>query len=256
MAGPEIRGELVAFGRRLHERGFVAATDGNLSVRLPGGGFLATPTGLPKAELREDLLALLNEEGKPAGGKPPSSEWPLHLAIYRSRPDVGAVVHAHPPFATTLACLGRTLDRPLLSEAVMALGPVALVPFELPSTAELARRAAEALGGEGKALLLANHGAVTVGEDLRTAFYRMESLEHTARITYYAGLSGGGEPLPAEAVRALTRLGKEYRLARPEEAPCPGCPLVQGTPRFSLGEEELVRLLTDFLRFRSGEPRG
>lgn len=256
MTVEEARGELAAFGRRLHERGFVAATDGNLSVRLPGGGFLATPTGLPKAELREELLAALDEAGNPVGGNPPSSEWPLHLALYRNRPDVCAVVHAHPPFATTLACLGRSLDRPLLSEAVMALGPVPLVPFALPSTAELARKAAEALGASGKALLLANHGAVTVGEDLRTAFYRMESLEHTARITYYAGLSGGGQALPDDTVRALERLGREYRMARPDSAPCPGCPLADGASRFALGEEELVRLLVDFLRFRSGESRG
>lgn len=253
MAGESARGELVAFGKRLHERGFVAATDGNLSVRLPGGGFLATPTGLPKAELREDLLALLDGEGHPSAGGGPSSEWPLHLALYKSRPDVGAVVHAHPPFATTLACLGRTLDRPLLSEAVTALGPVALVPFELPSTPDLARKAAEALGKEGRALLLANHGAVTVGEDLRTAYYRMESLEHTARITYYAGLSGGGHPLSQEAVRALERLGKEYRLAPPAAPPCLHCPHAQDRLPDGLGEEALVRLLVDFFRFRSGD---
>lgn len=256
MTEEEAREELVAFGKRLHERGFVAATDGNLSVRLPSGGFLATPTGLPKAELREELLAALDEAGTPAGGNAPSSEWPLHLALYRSRPDVRAVVHAHPPFATTLACLGRSLDRPLLSEAVMSLGPVALVPFALPSTLELALKAAEALGASGKALLLANHGAVTVGEDLRTAFYRMEALEHTARITYYAALSGGGQVLPDEAVQALERLGRGYRLARPDASPCPGCPLAAGPSRFALEEEELVRLLTDFLRFRSGESRG
>ena len=115
------RKDLVTFGRRLYEKGFVASTDGNLSARLPEGGFLTTPTGLPKGELSEALIASLDAEGRPVAGKP-SSEWPMHMAIYRARPDVGAVVHAHPPFATALACAGRGIDRPVLSEVVISLG--------------------------------------------------------------------------------------------------------------------------------------
>ncbi len=244
----EVRRDLVDFGRRLHGRGFVAATDGNLSARLANEGFLCTPTALPKEELREDLLARLDAGGRPLSGNP-SSEWPLHLALYQARPDVGGVVHAHPPFATALACLGRGLDRPLLSEAVLALGTVPLVPFELPSTPDLARRAAEILGG-GAAALLSNHGAVAVGPDVRTAYYRMETLEHTARITLYTDALGGGRELPDAVVRDLDSMRARYALASAPGRPCDGCPAAGGGGRF-VGEEDLVRLLSEFARFHS-----
>jgi L-fuculose-phosphate aldolase len=244
----EVRRDLVDFGRRLHERGYVAATDGNLSARVSPQGFLCTPTGLPKEELAENLLARMDAGGLPVSGRP-SSEWPLHLALYRARADVGAVVHAHPPFATALACLGRGLDRPLLSEAVLALGAVPLVPFELPSTPELARKTAEILG-EGQAALLANHGAVAVGPDVRTAFYRMETLEHTARITLYTDALGGGRALPETVIRDLESMKSRYALAAPPGPPCADCPASGGEGRV-VGEEDLVRLLAEFARFHS-----
>ena len=151
----EARRALVTYGRRLYEKGFVAASDGNLSVRLPGGGFLVTPTGLPKGELSEGVMVHLNSEGHPTAGQP-SSEWPMHTAIYEARADVSVVVHAHPPFATALACAGRGIVRPVLSEVVISLGTVPLAPFELPSTKSLAQGVASALGGNA-AVLLANH---------------------------------------------------------------------------------------------------
>ena len=223
MTADEARRDLVQYGRRLYEKGFVAATDGNLSVRLPDGGFLATPTGLPKGELSEGVMAHLDKEGRPVTGQP-SSEWPMHWAIYWARPDVTAIVHAHPPFATALACAGRGIDRPVLSEVVISLGTVPLAPFELPSTEGLAQGVASALGGNA-AVLLANHGAVTVGPDLRTAYYRMETLEQAARITLYADLLGGGKPLPEPAVRALKGLGEGYGLAPLPSPACERCPV-------------------------------
>lgn len=245
---PEAAGkDLVEYGRRLYEKGFVAATDGNLSVRLPDGGFLATPTGLPKGELSESVMAHLNSEGHPTSGQP-SSEWPMHWAIYGARPDVSAVVHAHPPFATALACAGRGIDHPVLSEVVISLGTVPLAPFELPSTEGLARGVASALGGNA-AVLLANHGAVTVGPDLRTAYYRMETLEQAARITLYAGLLGGGKPLPEPAVRALKGLGEGYGLAPLPSAACEHCPVAAGEPgAVVLRRDELAKLLAEFAR--------
>jgi len=247
--------DLVTYGRRLYDKGFVASTDGNLSARLPDGGFLATPTGLPKGELSQALLASLDPEGQPLSGKA-SSEWPMHLAIYRARPDVNAVVHAHPPFATALACAGRAIDRPVLSEVVISLGTVPLAPFDLPSTEGLADRVAAALGSHA-AVLLANHGAVTVGPDPRTAYYRMETLEQAARITLYADLLGGGQPLPEPAVRALRGLGEGYGLAPLPSAACEGCPVAAGERgALVLRREELARLLAEFARvYPGGKPQ-
>lgn len=240
------RQDLVEFGRRLYERGFVAATDGNLSVRLASGGFLTTPTGLPKGELQPDLIVPLDPSGQPSAGRP-SSEWPMHHAIYRARPDVGAVVHAHPPFATALACSGHSIEEPFLSEVVISLGAVPLVPFELPSTGRLAESVSRALEAH-QAALLANHGAVSVGPDLRTAYYRMETLEHTARIFYYSRVLGGSQSLPRPAVEALKTMGAGYGLA---PLPCPACercPLAAGEDGITLKREELVRMLIEFAR--------
>jgi L-fuculose-phosphate aldolase len=249
VAEGETRRDLAAFGRRLHERGFVAATDGNLSVRL-GTGFLTTPTALPKGELDEALIVQLDAEGRPVSGAP-SSEWPMHAAIYRTRPDVNAIVHAHPPFATALACAGRSIERPFLSEAVMALGVVPLVPFALPSTVDLATKVAEA-ALKHDAVLLANHGAVTVGPDLRTAYYRMETLEQTSRIYLYAELLGGGEPLPHGAVETLRGMGEGFRIASLPSPFCERCPVASGQEGVGLGRDELVKLLVEFARVYPG----
>ena len=250
MAGSGSRDDLVLYGRRLYEKGFVAATDGNLSVRLEGGGFLATPTGLPKGELRPELMAELDAEGHPVSGRV-SSEWPMHLEVYKALPEASAVVHAHPPFATALACAGLAIDRPMLSEVVMSLGTVPLVPFELPSTEDLARKVAEGLRGH-VAVLLANHGAVTVGPDIRSAYYRMETLEQTARVFLYAQLLGGARTIPAPAVEALKALGSGYGLAPLPSPACEGCPIAAGEDAVLLRRDELAALLAEFARVERG----
>ena len=239
--------DLVRFGIRLHDRGYVSATDGNLSARLPGGGFLTTPSGLPKVELTEAALVRLDESGIPAAGGKPSSEWPMHGAIYSARPDVGAVVHAHPPFATALACAGTPLDRPILSEVVISLGKVPLIPFALPSTRELALTVARGLG-DHSAALLANHGAVTVGDSPRSAYYRMETLEQAARIHLYTRLLGGGAPLPRESVEALRTLGEGYSLASLPSGECRNCPVAAGEEGIYLRREQLQEWLREFAR--------
>jgi L-fuculose-phosphate aldolase len=251
LAASATRDDLVTYGRKLHERGFLAATDGNLSLRLPEGGFLATPTGLPKCELRPEVIVSLDGAGMPLSGRV-SSEWPMHLAIYSRIPEAGAVVHAHPPFATALACAGIAIDRPMLSEVVISLGTVPLVPFELPSTHDLAIRVAEGLAGH-VAVLLANHGAVTIGPDVRTAYYRMETLEQTARIFLYAQLLGGARPLPQQAVEALRGLGAGYGLAPLPSPACEGCPIAAGKEGITLQRDDLVSLLAEFARVYPGQ---
>ena len=191
-------------GRKMWDRGWVAANDGNLSRRLGEGLFLVTPAGVSKGALTTDMLLVVDSLGRmtaPSSYRP-SSELPLHLACYQARPDVGAVCHAHPPAATAFACAHLGLEEPLLGEAVMALGPVPCAPYGRTGTAELPAAVLPFLPGHD-ALLLANHGAVTLGPDLERAYWRMETLEHTARIHLNVRLLGGGVPLTPEQAAAL-----------------------------------------------------
>ncbi len=164
-----------------------------------------------RGRVNETLLAAVSPSGQGKSGRL-SSEWPLHFAVYRRDPGVGAIVHAHPPCATALACSLETFDTGFLSEAVMSLGEVPVVPYEMPSSETLADAVAAALRNR-RAALLANHGAVTVGPDIRTAFYRMESLEHSARIFLNARILGGARRLDDEEIAALLRLAEGYALA-------------------------------------------
>ena len=191
-------------GRKMWDRGWVAANDGNLSRRLGEGLFLVTPAGVSKGALTTDMLLVVDSLGRmtaPSSYRP-SSELPLHLACYQARPDVGAVCHAHPPAATAFACAHLGLEEPLLGEAVMALGPVPCAPYGRTGTAELPAAVLPFLPGHD-ALLLANHGAVTLGPDLERAYWRMETLEHTAQIHLNVRLLGGGVPLTPEQAAAL-----------------------------------------------------
>ena len=204
MTESEGRGLLCELGRRMWQKGWVAANDGNLSVRLPDGLILTTPTGVSKGELRPEALVTVDLEGRVcSGGLLPSSELGMHLLCYRLRGDVGGVVHAHPPAATAFACARRAIDAPILGETLMTLGTVPVTEYARSGTPALPE-ALSPLIREHNAVLLANHGAVTVGEDPLRAYYRMETVEHTALIHLYAGLLGGGVPLPLEEQSALS----------------------------------------------------
>ena len=195
-------------GRRMWDKGWVAANDGNLSRRLGEGLFLVTPAGVSKGFLTPDMLLVVDAEGRCAGGNPssfrPSSETPLHLECYRRRSDVGGVCHAHPPAATAFACARLGLDAPILGETVMALGTVPCAPYGRTGTQELPRNAGPLLEGHD-AVLLANHGALTVGKDLEEAYYRLEILEHTAQIHLNVRALGGGVPLSRDEIDELRR---------------------------------------------------
>lgn len=192
-------------GRRMWERGWVAANDGNLSRRLGEGLYLITPAGVSKGFLTPDMLVVVDSEGRAvsAGGTfRPSSETPLHLECYRRRPDVSGVCHAHPPAATAFACARMGLEEPLLGEAVLSLGRVPCAPYGRTGTEELPRAAGPLLEGHN-AVLLSNHGAVTMGPDLESAYWRMETLEHTAQVSLNVRLLGGGVPLTPEQAAEL-----------------------------------------------------
>jgi L-fuculose-phosphate aldolase len=190
------RAAIVRVCRRLYSAGLIAGQDGNVSVRLPGDRILVTPSGMSKVDVRAADLVILSLDGaKRSGRHAPSSEVAVHLEIYAGRPDVGAVVHAHPPTATGFAVAGETLPENVLPELDMTVGRVALVPYARPGTDRLAKKFRPLLAAHD-AWLMANHGAVTVGTTLTAAHQRMESLEHAARILLAARAVGRIIPLP------------------------------------------------------------
>lgn len=198
--------------RKMWQQGWVAANDGNVSVKLDDGTFLATPTGVSKSFITPDKLVRIDGEGKVLEGAPgykPSSEIKMHLRCYRERPDVGAVVHAHPPTATGFAVAGKSLDKYSMIETVIAIGSIPLTPYGTPSTDEVPEAITPYLA-EHDVMLLQNHGALTVGCDLITAYYRMETLELFAKISLVAELLGGAKEIPMPEIDKLLYLRENY----------------------------------------------
>ena len=215
-----VRADIVEVGRRLHDRGYVASNDGNVSVRLGDDRLVTTPTGVSKGFMTPDMMVTTDLSGrKLAGDREPSSELLMHLAVYEHRPEVRAVVHAHPPTATGFSVAGIALDRAVLAEVVCTLGSIPIADYGTPSTNELAdavRRHIRAHDG----LLLANHGALTVADELYAAYYKMETVEHFARISLVARQLGREHLLSREEVDRLQGLRDRYGIA----APAPLCP--------------------------------
>ncbi len=210
----ELRRELVRFGKWLHRLGFMPGTSGNLSVRLDAERLLATPTGASKSLLRAADMVILDYNGRQISGtRKVTSEIGMHLAIYRERPDIDAVIHSHPPIATAFACAGRALDETLCQEAVMTLGAVPLASYATTGTHEVAASLAPHVATHD-AILMANHGAVTYGPNLLDAFQKMETLEHLANIRLIAHHLGTPRALtPLELEKVLLAKAKYSRNA-------------------------------------------
>ncbi len=197
------RSALVSCGRRLDVLGFTPATDGNVSVRLGADVILVTPAGREKGELSPEDLLLVDLEGRIVqGAGRPSTEMPMHLLCYRRRGDVGGVVHAHPPIATAFAAAGVPLDAPVMPEIVLTVGTIPLVPYATPGTEQLAQALEPWVDGHD-AFLLASHGVLTLGRDVREALHRMERVEHLAKVTLAARLLGGPRSLTDTQVVSL-----------------------------------------------------
>ncbi|HET7694926.1 MAG TPA: class II aldolase/adducin family protein [Vicinamibacterales bacterium] len=215
----ELRDAIVEVGRRLYARGYTASNDGNISVRLDAGRLLMTPKSVCKGFMTPAMMCITDLEGrKLAGERDPSSEMQMHLEVYRQRPDARAVVHAHPPIATGFAVAGIPLDRAVLAEVVTTLGSVPIAEYATPSTRELpeaVRKYVKAHDG----MLLANHGALTIGGDVFAAYYKMETIEHFAKISLVARLLGGERLLSRQEVDRLQGLRGMYGIA----APAPIC---------------------------------
>ena len=218
--GTDVRREIVTVCQRLWERGLIAGADGNVSVRLAEDRILVTPAGMSKVDVRPDDLVEVRPDGEHVhGNRRASTELAVHLRIYGRRPDVGAIVHAHPPIATGFAVAGEGFASCVLPEVIFQVGWVPLVPYEMPGTEALARQFDPFILTHD-AFLMANHGAVTAGPTLSIAHQRMESLEHTARILLTSRLLGRVNELSADQVAAL--VAARQRLGLP--GPYPGCP--------------------------------
>lgn len=194
----------------LHQRGYIAACDGNLSVRLNRNEVLATPTGMSKGGMKASDLVIVDMSGrKLKGRRDVTSEIGMHLLIYRMRPDVNGIVHAHPRTATGFAAAGMALDQPLACEVVIGLGQIPLAPYGMPGTPELARTL-EPLVPQYDAILMANHGVVTYGADLQSAYMKMETVEHFAQIAMVTRILGRQQLLDAAELEKLVAARSKY----------------------------------------------
>ena len=196
---------IVEVGKLMYERSYVVAFDGNVSIRLDENTVLATPTMMSKGRMTENDLALTDMDGKALSDNRASSELAMHLLIYKMRPDIHAVCHAHPAHGTAFAVAGLAIDQPILSEVVLTLGCVPLTGYGTPSTNELTE-AMKPFVPHHNALLMANHGAVAYGADLWQAFDRLETLEHTAKIAILAKALGGANDIPQDAIEKLIEI--------------------------------------------------
>ena len=215
----QVRADIVEAGRRMYARGYVASNDGNISARLDDERLLTTPKSVSKGFMTPDMLVIVDRDGKKVSGeRDASSELPMHLEVYRNRPDVGAVCHAHPPLATGFAVAGIPLTRAVLAEVITTLGSIPIAAYGTPSTSELpaaVRKYIKAHDG----MLLANHGAVTCGPNVMAAYYKMETIEHFAKISLVARLLGGENLISRDEVERLQGLRGMYGIA----APAPLC---------------------------------
>jgi L-fuculose-phosphate aldolase len=230
----ELRDSIVEIGRRLWQRGFVASNDGNISVRVGPDRLLMTPASVSKGFMTPDMMVVTDLDGRVVEGAPgrkPSSEALMHLVAYRERPDVGAVVHSHPPLSTGFAVAGIPLDRAVLAEVVTTLGSIPIADYGTPSTPELAEAVAPLVKAHD-GLLLANHGALALGKDLFAAYYKMETIEHFARISLVARMLGREHLLSREEVDRLQGLRDRYGIA----SPAPVCPDPATTPTGAEGD--------------------
>ncbi len=244
----EHRLEICEAGRWLHQKGFVAASDGNLSVRLPGNRILSTPTFMSKGMMRPDDLVITDLKGnKLEGQRNATSEIGMHLLIYDRRPDVQAVVHAHPPTATGYASAGLPLNKALLSEVVLALGCIPLARYGTPGTPELTE-ALKGLVPHYDAILMANHGVVCSGASLLEAYFKMETVEHFARISLVTEVLGQQTLLSEGDVDKLMEARRKYFGMGSAPARVAGCPATVETGKVAMEKEELRKLIEEAVR--------
>lgn len=214
MSDDEIKRQICRIGRRMYDSGFVAANDGNITVKTAGNKIITTPTGVSKGFMTPEMLITVDGEGNVLSANSkwrPSSEVKMHLRVYQERPDVQAVVHAHPPYATAFAINGTPLNKPIMAEAVVSLGCVPVAGYATPSTSEVPESIAAYLE-HFDAVLLANHGALAWGEDLLTAYHKLESVEFYAKLTFLSSQLGNPQLLSTAQIEQLYAIRKNQAM--------------------------------------------
>jgi len=209
----ELRQEIIRVARIVADQGLIRSSDGNISIWLDEGRFLITPTGLHKMTMEPDDLIVVDWEGQVLEGRPgfrPTSETWMHLEVYRQRLDVGAVLHAHPPYSTALTIAEIPFPVDLIPEVLLTLGDVPTAPYATPGTEDLALSIRELIR-ENDTVLLSHHGSLTVGKTLEDALIALERVEHAARIFYLAKTLGTVKPLPPEEIARLREIGQRLR---------------------------------------------
>ena len=268
----EYRDDICQIGRLVFQKGWVAANDGNITIRMDQERILATPTGVCKGLMQPDDLIVVDMKGNKISGRAQgTSEIAMHTTVYGLRPDIKAVVHAHPPVATGFATAGRQLNLALLPEVIIGLGCVPLADYGLPGTDALTEPMLPLIP-KYDALMMANHGAVCYGEDVFKAYFKMETMEHFARIQLVAELLGGAKVLPRTEVDKLLDARTRYGV-KAKSAGEPNCPVaaeevgsgscggssggsfVTAPPRggeehFYVSRSELVQMVEDALKAR------
>ena len=208
----EIKKQICEIGKRIYNRGMVASNDGNISVKLNDNEFLCTPTGVSKGFMTPEYISKVDAKGnvlQAYEGFKPSSEIKMHMRVYKERPDVNSVVHAHPVYATSFAIAGIPLTEPIMPEAVIALGCVPIAEYGTPSTEEIPDAVSKYLPYYD-AVLLENHGALAFSDSLLNAYHKMESVEFYAQLLYQAKMLGGPKPLSEEQVQRLYEIRRKF----------------------------------------------
>ena len=210
----EIKKQICEIGKRIYDKGMVASNDGNISVKIGENEFLCTPTGVSKGFMTPEFICKVDAQGKVIQANPgfkPSSEIKMHMRVYRERPDVTAVVHAHPLYATSFAIAGIPLTEPIMPEAVIALGCVPIAEYGTPSTEEIPDAVSKYLQ-HYDAVLLANHGALSFSDSLLSAYHKMESVEFYAQLLYQSKVLGGPQKLSDAQVERLYEIRRQFGL--------------------------------------------
>jgi L-fuculose-phosphate aldolase len=229
---PELRRHLVEICHRMYRQGMIAAGDGNVSAKIEDERILVTPSGFHKGFIKEEDLIVVDARGKKLKGPhKPSSEFLMHEVAYELRPDIGAVVHAHPPITVGLALSGYSMAQCVLSETCLVLGPILTAPYTTPTTREVPDTLRPYLR-QANAVVLDRHGALTLGRDLDEAYNRMEAMEHASKITHAALALGPVKPLGGVEVDKLQMLAKQFGIARAPDpcTLCNACPSGSGGP--------------------------
>ncbi len=251
----EIKKQICDIGKRIYDRNMVAANDGNISVKLNDNEYLCTPTGVSKGFMTPEFICKVDKEGKVLQankGFRPSSEIKMHMRVYQKRPDVNSVVHAHPTFATAFAIAGIPLTQPIMPEAVISLGCVPIAPYGTPSTMEIPD-AVEPYLEHFDQVLLESHGALTWGQDLQTAYYKMESVEFYAELLYKARQLGGPKEFDEKTVQRLYEIRRQMGLPgkhpadlclNKDGANCHNCGSCSSSHSSSAASEDVVAEIT------------